>query len=342
MTALAAAPSIALRPVPWKRLAWVTWRRYRFTLISVLGILAVLTVSLFIAGQHARTAYEALQTCHPKSAANCRYLDETFHNTYGSIGFLGTFLMLLPGILGAFAGGPLLARELETGTFRYAWTQGVGRMRWAAALVVPGAVGIAMIMVSFGAVITWREQPLIEYGATTRLDVAIFPVSGLAVAGWAMAGFALGVLAGLLWRRVLPAVATAFGVWFGLAYLAAKDLRPHYLAPLQTTSLNLSSHNFFVSQWWTKAGVRVSDSEINRILQALGADVSGNQVKVHVSSGGAPDPIRTLIQQGYTQVTSYQPVSRYWTMQWIEFGWLAAFSLVLLGATFWLLHRRTG
>ena len=31
--ALTAAPSTDLRPVPWRQLAWVTWRRYRLSLI---------------------------------------------------------------------------------------------------------------------------------------------------------------------------------------------------------------------------------------------------------------------------------------------------------------------
>jgi hypothetical protein len=45
-------------------------------------------------------------------------------------------LTLAPALLGAFAGAPVLARELETGTFRYAWTQGFGRWRWPLGQVV--------------------------------------------------------------------------------------------------------------------------------------------------------------------------------------------------------------
>jgi hypothetical protein len=36
-------------------------------------------------------------------------------------------------LLAMFAGPPVVARELENRTFRYAWTQGIGRMRWTAA-----------------------------------------------------------------------------------------------------------------------------------------------------------------------------------------------------------------
>ncbi|HEX3929635.1 MAG TPA: hypothetical protein VHW64_02950 [Nocardioides sp.] len=94
----------------------------------------------------------------------------------------------------------------------------------------------------------WRQQPLVDYGIASRLDSATFGSTGIAAGGWAVLGFALGALAGVVWRRVLPALATAFAVWFGLAYLAAEHLRDHYVAPLRTTSLNVPSHAVQVSQ----------------------------------------------------------------------------------------------
>ena len=124
-----------------------------------------------------------------------------------------------------------------------------------------------------------------------------------------------------------------------LRYLAAQVFRIQYLAPLTSTSLHLSAPNFVVSQWWTKSGIRVSEADINQKLESLGAHVSGHQVQVHVTPGSV-DPFHYLIQHGYRQITSYQPDSRYWTFQWIEFGWLTALALILLGTTFWLLRRR--
>lgn len=58
------------------------------------------------------------------------------------------------------------------------------------------------------------------------------------------------------------------------------------------------------------------------------------------ASANSIDPVHYLAQHGYTQVTSYQPDSRYWTLQWIEFGWLPALAFVLLGTALWLLRRR--
>src|SRR5689334_4498281 len=50
------------------------------------------------------------------------------------------------GVLGA----PVLSRELETGTFRYAWTQGFGRWRWTLAKLVPLAVLLVTATAAFG------------------------------------------------------------------------------------------------------------------------------------------------------------------------------------------------
>jgi len=48
-----------------------------------------------------------------------------------------------------------------------------------------------------------------------------------------------------------------------------------------------------------------------------------------------------LSKHGYAQWTSYQPASRFWPFQLIEGGWLLALSLLLIGGTVWLVHRRT-
>jgi hypothetical protein len=338
MTALAAP--LALRPVPWHRLVWVVWRRYRATLVAVTGVLALMSAYLLVTGHRIRSAYAAAESCTPAHSASCEFQWTTFHERYGSVALIGTVLLLLPGLVGAFAGAPLLARELETGTFRYAWTQGVGRMRWAVAIVLPGAAAFAALMTAFGFLVSWHDRPLVDAGIVQRLHPATFPVTGLVVAGWTLAGFALGVLAGLLWRRVLPALATAFAAWFGLAYLAS-NLRTHYQAPLTTSRLRLGSGDLTLDQWWAKGGVHVSDSQLNQVLQAIGVQVHTTQGGFAVNArGGGVDPLEYLRQHGYTQVTSYQPDSRFWTFQWIEIGWLVVLSVVLLGTAMWLLRRR--
>lgn len=52
------------------------------------------------------------------------------------------------------------------------------------------------------------------------------------------------------------------------------------------------------------------------------------------------NPAQYLLHHGFTQLATYQPASRLWPFQWIEGGWLFALSLLLMGVTAWLIHRR--
>ena len=342
MTTLAVVQAPPTSPVPWSRLAWVAWRRYRATLGATVGVLALLAVDLVINGSRMRSAYAAAARCTPDGSANCRFAWDNFHHDYAGVGLVGVILVFLPGIIGVFAGAPVLAREFETGTFRFTFTQGVGRMRWAVAVLVPGAVGVAVVTGAFGMLVSWQNQPLVESGITQRLHTTVFPVTGIACAGWALAGFGVGVLAGVLWRRVVPALVSSFAVWFGLAFLTADSLRPHYLAAMTTTSTELAGNDLVLNQWWTKGGVTVSQAQIDSVLQAIGVQLDSGQKAVEVvpGGGGSIDPVQYLLQHGYQQVTSYQPDSRFWTFQWIEFGWLAAVTLLALAGALWILRRR--
>jgi hypothetical protein len=175
---------------------------------------------------------------------------------------------------------------------------------------------------------------MFDGGMNHRLDPSVFPTTGVAVAGWALAGYSLAVLAGLLWRRVIPGIATAFAAWFGLAYLAS-HYRLHWPAPLTTTG-DLARGDLDVDQWWTKDGHRVSASAINSVLESIGAHVDTGDVRMRA---GGVDPMDYLRDHGYTVVHSYQPDSRYWTFQWTELGLLVALSVLLLGLSLWLLRR---
>ncbi len=339
MTTLASTEA-PVRPIPWQRLGWVAARRYRATLAATGAILGALAVYLLIDGRQMRSAYSTMSACAPADSATCHFVFQNFHQKYGQVGLVGVVLMFLPGLLGAFAGAPVLARELETGTVRYTWTQSVGRIRWAVAVLVPGALGVAALVGAFGALVSWRDQPLVDADQTSRLHATVFPVIGVAVAGWALLGFALGVFAGILWRRVLPALATAFAAWFGLAYLGAQ-LRLHYLPMLTSTSLEIPNRATTVDQWWTRSGIRVSDDAIDRTLQAINAQPNPGGESTGQAANVSVDPVEYLIHHGYAQVTGYQPDTRFWPFQWIEFGWLAALSILLLAATLVVVRRRS-
>ncbi len=57
-----------LRPVPWRRMAWVTWRQHRIALGGVAALLGALAVYLWIAGLQLHHAYAAAIAYRPASS----------------------------------------------------------------------------------------------------------------------------------------------------------------------------------------------------------------------------------------------------------------------------------
>ena len=120
--------------------------------------------------------------------------------------------MFLPGLIGVFVGAPLVARELESGTFRFAWTQGRSRVQWIVTKLVLLAIVLTALALAFSALFTWWYGPfdaitgrMAPYGA--------YEISGLVFAARTLFGFTLGVAAGLLIRRTVPAMAATAAVW---------------------------------------------------------------------------------------------------------------------------------
>jgi hypothetical protein len=106
----------SLRPVPWRRMAWVTWRQHRFALVGVAALLGGLAVWLWILGLQVHHAYAAAVACHPAGSAICDDMFSRFD--VSDILAKGFLLQAVPALIGVFVGAPVLARELETGTFR--------------------------------------------------------------------------------------------------------------------------------------------------------------------------------------------------------------------------------
>ena len=117
-------------------MAWVTWRQHRIALTGVAALLGALAVYLWLAGLQLHHAYAAATACHPAGSVACGDLITNFNDMQRTFWSNGLILQVVPALIGAFVGAPVLARELETGTFRYAWTQGFGRWRWTLAKLV--------------------------------------------------------------------------------------------------------------------------------------------------------------------------------------------------------------
>lgn len=311
MTAAAhAARPSAQRPAAarWRQLAWVGWRQQRTTLAMTLVLLALVAVVLAVTGH---VLYSAQARLGPEQWSTALEA-----GSYSWALRLLEALQVLPLVLGMFAGAPLLARQAEAGTFRFAWTQSAGRVRLLTAQVVPAAVILPVAAAALGLLVDWWVTPLIAGGLAGRWSEEAFALFPPAAAGWTLAGLTLGVLAGAVLRRTVAAMAATLAAYLVLAVLTAVSWRDHYLRPLLGAG--------------TKAG---TGTYVHGITNLTGAVTLGGY-------RGWPDgsPLSshqlTLGQQWMDQHSIvgwvfYQPAGRFWPFEWIELGWLTAFALVL-------------
>jgi hypothetical protein len=332
------------RPVAWSRLAWVSWRQGRLALIGVAVFLGALALYLLFMGLKMHGLYATVASCRPVNSAACSDAQTLFQNTYYiTAEVTAALLQAVPVLVGVFVGAPILARELDTGTSRFAWTQGAGRIRWTVARLALPAVTVTAATAAFSQLFEWFYRPFFVSGMDSRLAPQFFDLTGVALAAWTLAAFAIGAAAGALIRRVVPAMAAAMAAWAGLLAVTLLYLRRHYLAPLLDKGVGAPSRGnnpaWIMSQSWTGPnGQPVGYRSIVGLLQQA---PTGPPHKIGPSTYRiAVDPFQWLFQRGYTEWTSYQPASRFWTFQFIEGGWLLVLSLLLIAATIRLVRRR--
>jgi hypothetical protein len=253
----------------------------------------------------------------------------------------------IPAVVGVFWGAPLLARELETGTFRVAWTQSVTRTRWLTAKVV--LVGIASVAVAaaFTLIVTWWSGPLDKVTAG-RFTPGPFGQRGIVPIAYAAFAFALGVAAGAVIKRVLPAMATTLVLFAAVRFGIQQWLRPHYQAALQVASPIFGERNLSNA---VARGATRSVGANDWIVSARIVDATGRTVAIH------RDTLRSLcglpegeFSQGALQscaqkhqlheVLTVQPGNRYWSFQAWEFGIFALLAAACVVFAFWWMRKR--
>jgi hypothetical protein len=196
----------------------LAWRQFRVEAVIAAVLLGAACVAMAATGPHLASLYGTAR-------------DELDQADRG-VKILGFAILLVgPALAGALFGAPLVARELETGTYRFAWTQSVSRTRW---LVVKLALVCAVSVVLIGgvsAVAAWWATPILR-AFPNRFDPGVFDVFGLVPAAYTLFAVALGATSGLLFRRALPAIPTTLALFVGVRLAVIEWLRPHFEAPL--------------------------------------------------------------------------------------------------------------
>jgi ABC-type transport system involved in multi-copper enzyme maturation permease subunit len=341
---LPAGRAMRSRPVPWRDLAWVTLRQHRGLFIGLgvlLGLIAAYLVAMAIIQD---SAYTAVAACHPAGVLRCQELKSAFISDYwggdnsslqsGGAQTVSSLMLAVPVLLGVFAGAPLLSRELESGTFRFAWTQGAGRTRWAISTLVAPALVVIGATGAFTAIFYWYLRPFLAVGQVSEMLPLSFGLLGVAFAAWTLLAYSLAAFLGAVLRRGVLAMVITLILYLVLAIATATAIRPHYATPVTVPSATVSDGGGWVVSDLERApnGQELSRDDLYHYFQHLPSSVQ--------NSSNSDAFTTWLGRHGYTSWTSLQPNSRFWEFQLIEGAWLAALTAGLIGATVWLVRRR--
>jgi hypothetical protein len=337
---------------------WVAWRQFRTQALVALGLLAAFAVLVLVTGLHVRDVYDSLGGAHCTTRGDCGALidqDRTLPD------ILPPVLLAIPALLGMFWGAPLLARELESGTYRLAWTQSISRRRWLSVRVV--LVGVAALAVAGLAswLVSWWFAPH-DAVNMDRFDPSVFTARGIVAIGYAGFALALGVAAGALTRRTLTAMAGTL-----LGFIAARIaftllVRPHLLpASRSLFPLTLGKSAEFLpsasglsvfagapplpNAWVTSAALvsrahhALSTSQLHDLLLRNCPTVTRPGKGAELTEGAFLLCSRALSQHVQLLV-AYQPPSHYWPLQALETAIFLVAALAVIGATVWHVGRR--
>lgn len=335
-------------------MSWLVWRQYRTSAAISAALLAALAALVVITGlQIAAQFHAAFGSCLAASA--CRFPNDNIALDSGPLGFVIEFTLAVPALLGMFLGAPLVAREIETGTGQFAWTQAVTRRHWLAVKVGWLLLAAAVWGGAITALVTWWSGPRnAAFGDAFQSNY--FDQQGLVPVAYAVFATALGIAAGAVLRRTLPAIAIVIGGFIGMRLWISQGLRMHFMAPVTTFYGVAANFNPPAGSINTGGGL------INKAGQLVTGQF-GNVMIDGVPSTSLPAACRQLIpasasgpagpsdaalnavygclqKAGYRQFLSYQPISRYWAFQGIETGIYLAVAAALIAITFYAVRRR--
>lgn len=347
---------------------WLAWRQFRTQALVVFAVLVALGIVLAVNGSHLLHLYNtSVAPCAQHS--DCASAQHNFESQAKWNRGLDALMLAVPALFGIFWGAPLVAGELETRTNQLAWTQSVTRSRWL--MVKVALVGAATLIISalLTLLVTWWAGP---YDRLVDSPYSVFDQRDIAPVAYALFALALGVTAGVVIRRTLPAMATALAVFVGVRIEFGAWIRPRLIPPLHATgvfslptpeSIFIAPHNVGSSDWLISEEVVTSTGRVIGQNGAIGPNGAVNFT--NTSNGGVTfdgvgrcpnkfPSLRPVGQSGQLNaavqrcadsfhlhlIVTYQPERRYWVLQWSEAAIFAVGADALIGVSLWWVRNR--
>jgi hypothetical protein len=324
-------------------MTWLTWRQHR----SEIAIsLVIILIFVFFLRSSVTTIVEYHERLGPGYVEG--FLDRQMRLP------LLLPISALPLLLGMFVGAPLVAREIEQGTYRLVWTQGLTRQRWFLVKVALLGVAFGLVFGVLAAVLTWWNQ----FVAAAVGPWLTFDTNGPVVIAYALFGLALGIALGSFVGKPIPAMALVIPL-FIIVRVLFTGLRPGYLPP-QTFALDYAGASNLAkvsdqSNWIVRS--QMLDRSGNPLFYSLTQvkDEAGNITNAY-GPGDCPWMSTPLIdsnaieqkidqqracfrEHGYSELIYYHPNNRFWIFQAIESSLFLILSFGLIGLAFWKLKK---
>ncbi|HJQ75111.1 MAG TPA: hypothetical protein VJ814_09505 [Gaiellaceae bacterium] len=311
-------------------MTWLSWRQQRTETLIVATLLALLAAAFIPAGIHLSDlfAQQDIARCIGRQTLPCSFALGSFNNRLGFVhGLLaGGWFNLIPGLIGVALATPTLL-DLENGTVRLAWTQSITRRRWIVTKLAL-TLGVALAAsVLFSLLFTWYQRPLDRiYGHWDE-----FGFEGIVPLAYTLFALGLALAIGVLLRRSAAAMVVAFGAYVAVRLFVQSWLRQRLVTPLAATwGLHSSGPN--ISRAWV-----ITEGPSDRAGHLFG----GNSLVLQTCSRPGPKGAKGLDPAcmarhgaGFTHLV-YQPGSRFWEIQGLEFALFAGIAVLLIAFATW-------
>jgi ABC-type transport system involved in multi-copper enzyme maturation permease subunit len=316
-------------------MSWLIWRQHRQQALFGTATLALLTLLLLLTGLHMHSVFHesGLGRCLASRHPDCSNLQSAFESRFSTLRQLVPFFMALPALLGLFWGAPLIGRELEQGTHLLVWTQGVTRLRWLSTKLATFLALTLVLTIAYAFLISWWLGPL-DRSTGDRFQPGIFDQQGLVPVAYAVFALALGIAAGAVLKKTMPAMAATLVGFVGLRVLVASLARRHFVSPVKSTYVPLPSADVthpgawvFSQHTYDAAGRVVSPFEVP----------SACPPNTHPTTAALDRCIRA---HGFLNTDVFQPASRFWLFQGIETALFGGLAVALLAVAVWWVRRR--
>src|SRR5947208_10663462 len=160
-------------------MTWWAWRQHRAQVLAAAGVLAALAIWMVVTGLSFAHEYRDLGIASCLAArGDCGQAIDQFEALHRGLVLLVPLFLVAPGLIGVFWGAPLVAREVEAGTHRLAWTQSVSRRRWLSWQLGFLGTGTVVLSALFAWLVSWWSGPLVG-AALDRFTPGIFDLRGI-------------------------------------------------------------------------------------------------------------------------------------------------------------------